>query len=58
MLWLPSLNELLLMFAPCFSRPTFDTFGAVVVNQIAQTRLQCVTGMLIGARLSEIWQHG
>ena len=29
----------------------------MVVGQIAQTRLRCVTGMLIGARLSELWHH-
>ena len=50
MLCVPSsLNELLLLFAPCFSRPTFRTFCALVVGQISQTRLRCVTGMLIGA---------
>ena len=58
MLCVPSsLDELLLLFATCFSRPTFRTFCALVVGQISQTRLRCVTGMLIGARLSEIWHH-
>jgi len=58
MLCVPSsLNELLLLFAPCFSRPTFRTFCALVVGQISQTRLRCVTGMLIGARLSGVWHH-
>ena len=58
MLCLPSsLDELLLLFAPCFTKPTFHTFRALVVGQISQTRLRCVTGMLIGARLSEIWHH-
>lgn len=58
MLCVPSsLNELLLLFAPCFSRPTFETFRALVVGQISQTRLRCVTGMLIGARLSGVWHH-
>jgi DDE superfamily endonuclease len=58
MLCVPSsLDELLLLFATCFSRPTFGTFCALVVGQISQTRLRCVTGMLIGARLSEIWHH-
>jgi SRSO17 transposase len=52
-----SLDELLLLFAPCFTKPTLQTFRALVVGQIAQTRLRCVTGMLIGARLSEIWHH-
>lgn len=58
MLCLPSsLNELLLLFAPCFTKPTFHTFRALVVGQVSQTRLRCVTGMLIGARLSAIWHH-
>jgi len=58
MLCVPSsLNQLLILFAPCFSRPTFQTFCALVVGQISQTRLRCVTGMLIGARLSGVWHH-
>lgn len=58
MLCVPSsLNELLLLFAPCFSHPTFETFRAMVVGQISQTRLRAVTGMLVGARLSGIWHH-
>src|SRR5437762_14339550 len=58
MLCLPfSLDELLLLFAPCFTKPTFHTFRALVVGQIAQTRLRCVTGMFLGPRPSEIWHH-
>ena len=58
MLCLPSsLNELLLLFAPCFTKPTFQTFQAMILGQISQTRLRCVTGMLIGARLSGVWHH-
>jgi len=58
MLCVPSsLDELLLLFAPCFSRPTFQTFRAMLVGQISQTRLRCVTGMLVGARLSKVWHH-
>jgi SRSO17 transposase len=58
MLCVPSsLNGLLLLFAPCFSRPTFETFCGLVAGQISQTRLRCVTGMLVGARLSGVWHH-
>jgi hypothetical protein len=58
MLCVPSaLHELLLLFAPCFSPPTFRTFCALVAGQVSQTRLQCVTGMLVGARLSGVWHH-
>lgn len=52
-----SLDELLLLFRSCFTQPTFQTFRALVLGQIAQTRLRCVTGMLVGARLSELWHH-
>lgn len=58
MLCLPSsLNELLVLFAPCFTKPTFQTFRALVAGQISQTRLRCVTGMLVGARFSQLWHH-
>jgi len=58
MLCVPSsLNELLLLFAPCFSRPTFQTFRAMVVGEISQTSLRTVCGMLVGARLSGVWHH-
>jgi hypothetical protein len=58
MLCLPSsLRELLLLFATCFSRPTYRTFCALVAGQISQTSLRTVTGMLVGARLSGVWHH-
>jgi hypothetical protein len=58
MLCIPSsLNELLLLFRPCFTQLSFQTFTPPVVGQIAQTRLRCVTGMLLGARLSRVWHH-
>jgi hypothetical protein len=56
--WLPSsLNELLVLFAGCFTRPTFETFSALVVGQVSQTGLRTVTGMLVGSRLSGVWHH-
>jgi len=58
MLCLPSsLEGLLVLLAPCFTRPTFRTFRALVVGQISQTGLRTVTGMLVGARLSGVWHH-
>jgi SRSO17 transposase len=58
MLCVPSsLEELLLLFAPCFSRPTFETFRAMVVGQVSQTSLRTVCGMLVGSRLSGVWHH-
>jgi SRSO17 transposase len=58
MLCLPaSLEGLLVLLAPCFTRPTFRTFRALAVGQISQTGLRTVTGMLVGARLSGAWHH-
>ena len=58
MLCLPSsLNELLILFSPCFTRPTFRTFRALLAGQISQTGLRTVTGMLVGARLQAVWHH-
>ena len=58
MLCVPSsLDELLFLFASCFTKPTLQTFRALVVGQLSQTQLRCVTGMLIGARLSGVWHH-
>lgn len=58
MLCLPSsLNELLLLLAPCFTRPTSQTFRAMLVGQISQTGVRTVCGMLVGARLSGVWHH-
>jgi hypothetical protein len=58
MLCLPvSLDQLLILFADGFSRPTFRTFRALVVGQVSQTGLRTVTGMLVGARLAGGWHH-
>ncbi len=58
MLCLPSsLEGLLVLLAPCFTRPSFRTFRALVVGQVSQTGLRTVTGMLVGARLSGVWHH-
>ncbi len=58
MLCLPSsLEGLLVLLAPCFTRPTFQTFRALVAGQISQTALRTVTGMLVGAQLSGVWHH-
>lgn len=52
-----SLDELLSLFAPCLTKPSLQTFRAMVVGQISQTGLRTVTGMLVGARLSRVWSH-
>ncbi len=58
MLCVPSsLDRLLVLLAPCFSGPSFRTFRALMIGQISQTGLRCVTGMLAGARLAGVWHH-
>ena len=52
-----SLSELLVLFASCFTRPSFQTFSALVVGQVSQSGLRTVTGMLVGSRLSGVWHH-
>jgi hypothetical protein len=52
-----SLDELLSLFARCLTKPTLQTFRAMVVGQVSQTGLRTVTGMLVGARLSRAWSH-
>jgi SRSO17 transposase len=52
-----SLDALLSLFAGCFTKPTLQTFRALVVGQVSQTGLRTVTGMLVGARLSGVWGH-
>ncbi|MCA1678731.1 MAG: transposase, partial [Actinobacteria bacterium] len=52
-----SLEGLLSLFADCFTKPTLQTFRALVVGQISQTGQRTVCGMLVGARLSQVWDH-
>jgi DDE superfamily endonuclease len=52
-----SLADLLAVFRPCFSAPTFRTFAALVAGLVAQPGLRTVTGMLAGARLAGRWHH-
>jgi SRSO17 transposase len=52
-----SLAGLLSLLAPCFSRPTFGTFRALLVGFVSQTQTRTVCGMLVGARLAGVWHH-
>ena len=45
------------MFGPCFTAPTFRTFGALVAGFLAQPGQRTVTAMLVGARLAGRWHH-
>ena len=52
-----SLVDLLTVFRPCFTGPSFRTFISLVVGLIAQTRRRTVCEMLIGAGLEQLWHH-
>src|SRR5579875_584251 len=52
-----SLDGLLSLFAGCFTQPSFQTFRAMLVGQVAQTGRRTVCGMLVGARLAGVWEH-
>jgi DDE superfamily endonuclease len=52
-----SLSDLLASFRPCFTRPTFNTFTALVLGFWAQPHTHTITGMLIAAGLSQSWHH-
>ncbi len=52
-----SLADLLIVFRPCFTAPTFATFRAMVSGFLAQPGLRTVTGMLVGAGLAGRRHH-
>ncbi|MCA1678830.1 MAG: transposase, partial [Actinobacteria bacterium] len=52
-----SLDELLSLLASCFTQPSFQTFRALLVGQVSQTGRRTICGMLVGARLSAVWNH-
>lgn len=52
-----SLLALLTAFRPCFTAPTFTTFCALCMGFVAQPARRTVCGMLVGARLSQLWSH-
>jgi hypothetical protein len=52
-----SLAALLSLLRPCFTQPTFQTFGALVVGFVGRVRDCTVTGMLQAAGLAGEWHH-
>jgi hypothetical protein len=52
-----SLAGLLSLLAPCFSRPTFQTFSMLLVGMVGRIRDCTVTGMLQAAGLAGVWHH-
>jgi DDE superfamily endonuclease len=52
-----SLAGLLSLLAPCFTQPTFQTFGMLVVGFVGRVRDCTVTGMLQAAGLAGEWHH-
>ena len=52
-----SLAGLLSLLSPCFTQPTFHTFGMLMVGSVARIRDCTVTGMLQAAGLAGEWHH-
>lgn len=52
-----SLDGLLSLVGGCFTQPTFQTFRALALGFVSQTRARTVCGMLVGARLAGVWEH-
>ncbi|HEX2810422.1 MAG TPA: transposase [Kineosporiaceae bacterium] len=44
-------------FRACFTAPTFVVFAALATGFVAQAGRRTVCGMLVGARLSRVWNH-
>lgn len=52
-----SLRELLQVFRPCFTAPTFRTFAVLLAGLIAAPARRTVCGMLVAAGLAGVWHH-
>jgi len=52
-----SLDGLLSLLVPCFTQPTFQTFRGLLLGQVSQTGSRTVCGMLVAARLWDVWEH-
>ena len=52
-----SLAGLLSLLAPCFTQPTFQTFGMLLVGFVGRVRDCTVTGMLQACGLAGVWHH-
>ncbi|MCA1699738.1 MAG: transposase [Actinobacteria bacterium] len=52
-----SLQGLLSLLRGCFTQPTFETFGMLVVGFVGRVRDCTVTGMLQAAGLAGEWHH-
>ncbi|MDQ3676638.1 MAG: iron-containing redox enzyme family protein [Actinomycetota bacterium] len=51
-----SLAGLLSLLSGCFTQPSFETFGMLVIGSVARVRDCTVTGMLEGAGLAGVWR--
>lgn len=52
-----SLAQLLSLFRPCFTAPSFATFSALTLGFLAQVGRHTVTGCLQAAGLAGVWHH-
>jgi hypothetical protein len=53
-----SLAELLAVFRPHLTAPSYRTFGQLTCGLISAGGRRTVTGMLVGAGLGRLWHHG
>jgi hypothetical protein len=52
-----SLAELLTVFRPLLTAPSYRTFGQLTCGMITASGRRTVTGMLTGAGLARVWHH-
>ena len=52
-----SLAGLLSLLRGCFTQPSFETFGMLLVGSVGRVRDRTVTGMLQAAGLAGVWHH-
>jgi hypothetical protein len=52
-----SLQAMLSLLAPCFTRPTFQTFSALFIGTINRVRDRTICGMLQASGMAGIWHH-
>lgn len=57
-LYVPSsLDELLVLFRPCFTARTHETFRALVMGFIARVGTHTITGCLVASQMHWRWHH-
>lgn len=52
-----SLAAVLSLLRGCFTQPSFETFGMLLIGSVARVRDRTITGMLQAAGLAGVWHH-